>query len=139
MLGYYNLNDNFFNNFTNRVRDLFEYDINLENNSRPLTNVFDNGEALIVKMELPGVVDEEMDVSVLQNTLTIKVKKEKPVPEGYKVHRKERSDYNFTWKYKLPYKVDTTKVDAKLENGVFTLTMEKHAEEKPRTIKINVN
>jgi HSP20 family protein len=139
MLGHYNLNDQFLNNFRNRVRDLFEDEENHENNSHPLTNVFDNGEALIVKMELPAVLEEEMDISLLQNILTIEVNKEKPVPEGYKVHRKERTGFNFKWRYKLPYKIDNTKVNAKLENGVLTLTMEKHAEEKPRTIKINVN
>jgi HSP20 family protein len=92
---------------------------------------------VIVKAPLPGVKPEDVDISVVGDTLTIKgeTKEEREVKEE-NIIRRERRFGAFSRSLSLPTPVDTSKASATFENGVLTLTMPVAEEAKPKQIKI---
>ncbi len=93
--------------------------------------------ALIVKAPMPGVKPEDIDISIVGDTLTIKgeTKEEKEVKEE-NVIRRERRLGSFSRSVSLPTPVDTSKANASFENGVLTLTLPVAEEAKPKAIKV---
>ena len=57
---------------------------------QPAVNLWDQGEELLLEMELPGVKAEQIDVSVAGDELTIKVERPEVTDEGVTYHRRER-------------------------------------------------
>jgi HSP20 family protein len=106
----------------------------------PPVDIYENGDNLVLKAELPGVKPEEVEVRVEDNTLYLKGERkfEKEVKEQ-NYHRIERAYGTFTRSFSLPNSVDSEKVAADYKDGVLTLTMPKREESKPKTIKINVS
>jgi HSP20 family protein len=100
--------------------------------------LFDRGESLMLRAELPGVSDKDLDIAVQQNTLSLKAQRKLEKPEGYAVHRNERSNFQFARSFRLPSKVIAEKAVATLKDGILTLTLPKAPEMQPRRIKVNV-
>jgi len=102
-------------------------------------DIYENGDNLVLKAELPGLSPEDVEISVVDNTLYLKGERkfEKEVKEQ-SYHRVERSYGAFTRTFSLPNSIDADKVAANYKDGVLTLTMPKKEEAKPKTIKINV-
>jgi len=92
---------------------------------------------LVVKAAIPGVKPEDIDVSVVGDTLTIKgeMKEEKELKEE-NVIRRERRFGSFSRVVSLPQPVDSNKATATFENGVLTLTLPVAEEAKPKAIKV---
>jgi len=105
----------------------------------PPVDIYETGDNLTLKAELPGIDPKDVEVRVEDNTLYLKGerKMEKEVKEQ-NYHRVERSYGAFTRTFSLPTSVDADKVSAEYKEGVLTLTMPKKEEAKPKTIKINV-
>ncbi len=93
--------------------------------------------ALVVKAALPGVKAEDIDITVVGDTLTIKgeTKEEKEVKEE-NVIRRERRFGSFSRSVSLPNPVDTSKANATFEDGVLTLTLPVAEEARPKAIKV---
>ncbi|MCA9597788.1 MAG: Hsp20/alpha crystallin family protein [Myxococcales bacterium] len=106
--------------------------------SFPRTNVYDTGAAFVLEAELPGVKQDDLKITLLQDVVTIAGERRTNAPEGYGVQRQERAPFRFNRSYSLPAKVDPEKVGAKLNDGVLTLTLEKAPEVKPRQISVKV-
>jgi len=106
----------------------------------PPVDIYENGDNLVLKAELPGFNPDDVEIRVEDNTLYLKGERkfEKDVKEQ-NYHRVERSYGTFTRTFSLPNSVDADKVTANYKDGVLTLTMPKREEAKPKTIKINVN
>jgi HSP20 family protein len=106
----------------------------------PPVDIYENGDSLVLKAELPGINPDDVEIRVEDNTLYLKGERkfEKEVKEQ-NYHRVERSYGNFTRTFSLPNSVDPDKVAANFQDGVLTLTMPKREEAKPKTIKINVS
>ena len=104
--------------------------------SGPRANLYESRDKLVLQMEVPGLSEEDLDISLVKNVLTISGERKDDTPEGYSVHRKERAAYKFTRSFELPYRVDPSKIEAVLENGVLTLEMPRHPEEQARVIKV---
>ena len=100
-------------------------------------DVFETGDALVVKGALPGVRPEEVDISVTGDVLTIKgeTKSEEETKDG-NYHRRELRYGSFARSIALPTRVDHDKAEAKFENGILTITLPKAEEVKPKSIKI---
>jgi HSP20 family protein len=96
----------------------------------------DAGDEVVVMAELPGFKADDVKVSIEQSLLTIRGERGDEVPQGYKVHRKERSAVRFTRTVALPARVEADNVQASLKNGVLELRLPKAADERPRTITI---
>jgi len=106
----------------------------------PPVDIYENGDSLVLKAELPGINPDEVEIRVEDNTLYLKGERkfEKEVKEQ-NYHRVERSYGTFTRTFSLPNSIDADKVTANYQDGVLTLTMPKKEEAKPKTIKINVS
>ncbi len=100
-------------------------------------DIYETKDDVVVKASLPGVKPEDVEVSVVGDTLTIKgeVKEEKDIKEENYI-RKERRYGSFCRSFTLPVSVNADKATAEFENGVLTLTLPKAEEVKPKTIAI---
>lgn len=103
---------------------------------RPRVELDDAGNQLVIRAELPGMNEKDVQLSADGQTVTIRGQRKASVPEGYSVHRKERVDYTFERSYQLPCKVDPDKIEAKMRHGVLTLTLPKVPESQPKQITI---
>ncbi len=104
----------------------------------PAVEVFEKEDKYVVKAELPGVKEEDMDVSVEGETLTIKGEKksESEVKED-DYYRCERSYGSFYRSIALPATVDAKKIEASFEDGVLEVILPKAAEVKPKKITVS--
>jgi HSP20 family protein len=105
--------------------------------SGPRTNLYDVGDHLEMKVEVPGTAKDDLSIKVQGNYLEISGSRKSDAPEGYSSHRVERGSTGFTRSFTLPSDVDTGKVEAQLANGVLTLTLPKLEAAKPKQITIN--
>jgi HSP20 family protein len=105
----------------------------------PATNVYESKEAFIVKAEVPGLTEKDVSVSVEDDALVVRGERKSAVPEGYKVHLRERASVAFTRKLPLPARVDANSVTAKLNDGVLTITLPKAKEALPRQIAVKAS
>jgi HSP20 family protein len=97
------------------------------------------GHDLVIKVELPDVNREDVQVTVENNTITIKGNKNFPgdVKEE-QFRRVERRYGSFVRSFTLPNTVDASKVSAEYKNGVLTVKLPYREEAKPRTINVEV-
>ena len=102
----------------------------------PPVDIYETGEGLVVKADLPGVAKENLDIRVENNTLTIRGKAGHIAP-GDPIYR-EYELVNFFRQFELNEKVDQSKISAELRQGVLTLNLPKAEEAKPRTIDVKV-
>jgi HSP20 family protein len=102
----------------------------------PVTNVFETKEAFVVRADVPGMAEGDVSVSVEEDALVIRGERKAEVPEGYRVHLRERSSVAFTRKVPLPAHVDADGVTATLSEGVLTVKLPKAREALPRQIAV---
>jgi HSP20 family protein len=105
--------------------------------SVPTMDLYQTEDSIVVKMGLPGVKPEDIQVSVTNGVLTIRgeVKEEKEEKEKT-YHLRERRYGSFSRSVSLPNDVSADKADADFENGVLTLTLPKAEEAKAKTITV---
>jgi HSP20 family protein len=103
----------------------------------PALDVFEKGNRFIVKAEIPGMKEEDINVSIEGDTLNIKGEKktESEVKEE-DYFRSERSYGSFFRSIILPTNVDSGKIEAEYDNGVLEICFPKKAEAKPKQITI---
>jgi HSP20 family protein len=106
----------------------------------PPVDIFETGESIVIKAELPGISKEDITLEVKDNTLLIKGEKkfEKEVKEE-NYHRVERSYGAFQRSFSLPSTVQQDKVKAKVRDGILEVTLPKAEEAKPKQIKVDVS
>ena len=105
----------------------------------PRVDVSETGKEIKVSVELPGMDEKDIDVSLTRDTLTIKgEKKEEKEEKGEGYYRAERSYGSFTRSIPLPVEVDTDKVQAAFKKGVLDITLPKSAKAIQETKKIPV-
>ena len=105
----------------------------------PLTNVFETKEAFLVKAEVPGLAEGDVSVTVEEDSLVVRGERKIAVPEGYRVHLRERAPGAFTRKLPLPGRIDADGVSASLSEGVLTVTLPKAKEALPRQISVKTS
>ncbi|MAG14654.1 MAG: molecular chaperone Hsp20 [Dehalococcoidales bacterium] len=110
----------------------------LEMGWAPAVEVFEKEGKFVVKAELPGIKEEDMDISVVDNTLTIKGEKktESEVKEE-DYYCCECSYGSFSRSIALPSNVDAKKIAASYEDGVLGISLPKASEVKPKKISIS--
>lgn len=102
-------------------------------------DVVEDDDNVVVKASVPGFKPEEIDISVVEDTLTIKgeSKTEKKEEKEHYLMR-ERRFGTIQRTLRLPVPVQADKAKAEFENGVLVLTLPKAEEVKPKQIKISV-
>ena len=106
----------------------------------PAVDIYSNGQhELVLKAELPEMKEEEFEVTVEDNTLTLRGEKkfDTEVTEEH-FHRIERRYGSFARSFALPPTIDAGKVSAEYKAGVLTVRMPLREEDKPRQIKVAV-
>ena len=106
----------------------------------PAVDIYSNGEhELVLKAELPDMKEEEIDLTVEDNTLTLRGERkfDAEVTEE-QFHRIERSYGSFARTFALPPTVDAGKVSAHYKAGVLTVRLPLREEAKPKQIKVQV-
>jgi HSP20 family protein len=125
--------DNFFRGF-----NVEPFDSRLGGFS-PRIDVTEDGKKIKISAELPGMDEKDIDLSMQNDTLTIKgEKREEKEDKGKDYYRMERSYGSFIRTIPLPVEVDTDKVEAKFKKGVLSITLPKTAEAVAETKKISV-
>lgn len=105
--------------------------------SYPAINIWANEEGLLVHAEMPGVQVDDIDVSVDGKTLTISgARKSDDLPEGARLHRKERRFGDFSRTIQLPLAVNSEQVKASFKDGVLSIILPGAESEKPKKITI---
>ena len=102
----------------------------------PRIGLFDSKEQLVLRAEVPGMAEGDLEITVDEATLSLRGTRRVQLPEGYSVHRQERAEATFARSFALPCKVDADKSQAALKNGVLTLVLPKAPEVKPRQISV---
>jgi HSP20 family protein len=104
----------------------------------PPCDIIETADAIVLRAELPGVCEEEIEIHVEGGLLTLRGEKhfEKESEQSY--HRIERAYGSFMRTFTLPRSVDAEGISALYDRGVLTLTMPKRSETKPRQIRIEV-
>ncbi|MBU2511274.1 Hsp20/alpha crystallin family protein [bacterium] len=103
----------------------------------PSTNLFQEGDNIILMAEVPGVKKDEIEVQIKDNLITISGERKNNYPEKASVHRLERHAYKFNRTMKLPVTVDINQVKADYENGILRVVMPRAESDKPKMIDIN--
>lgn len=103
----------------------------------PPVDVYEDEHNLVLKLEIPGVNEEDLKVSLENSSLTVsgerKFEKEEK-EENF--HRIERRFGSFTRTFRLPSTVDPEKVEAGYDKGILKIMLAKRAEAKPKQIKV---
>jgi HSP20 family protein len=100
-------------------------------------DVYHTDKELVVRVSLPGVKPEEVDISISGDCLTIKgeTKDEEKIEREDYLHQEHRYG-TFSRSVALPSGLRTDKAEASFENGILTLTIPKSEEVKPQQIKV---
>jgi HSP20 family protein len=104
----------------------------------PAFEVKETNEAFVLKADVPGVAEAELDIAVHNNVLTIsgtRRAEERKEAESFALY--ERQYGSFSRSFSLPDTANPERIEAKLEGGVLTLTIAKKAEAKPRKIEVH--
>jgi HSP20 family protein len=103
----------------------------------PAVNIWSNNDQMILTAELPGVETEDIDISVQDDTLTLRgSRRPDELKEGETYHRQERGSGNFVRTLQLPYEVDVQKVQARLEKGILRIELSRSEQQKPKKIEV---
>lgn len=105
----------------------------------PPVDIYEDDQKLVLKLEVPGVKEDELDIQVEGRTLTVRGERKFSSEEKQEnFHRVEHRYGTFARNFTLPSTVDAESVKATYDAGVLELNLTKKAEAKPRQIKIGV-
>lgn len=102
----------------------------------PAINLWEDGEMLYLEAEMPGVNQNDLDISAAGNELTLRGQRSTAKDENRAYHRQERGFGEFTRVVTLPVEVDPERIEATLKDGVLTLRLPKAAASKARKIQV---
>jgi len=106
----------------------------------PALDLYEDKDNLLVKVELPGMKREDIDVSLHEGSLSISgERKGEEKHQDADVYRAERFFGRFQRAVTLPTPVAAEKVKAQYKDGILTITLPKTEEAKPKHIDVNVN
>lgn len=103
----------------------------------PAMNIWANDETVILTAELPGLTPENIDISVVGESVTLSgERKPEMLSENDRYHRRERGFGKFKRTIQLPFPVDATKVEALFDKGVLQVSLPRAEADKPRKITV---
>jgi HSP20 family protein len=121
------------------ARELLSWDPFVQRPSTfvPTFEVKETAEAFVVRADLPGVKESDLDISLHNGVLSITgTRQAEDRTEGESYYLYERQYGSFSRSFSLPEAADGERVDANLDAGVLTLTIGKKVEAKPRKIAL---
>ena len=103
----------------------------------PAFEVKETNDSFVLRADVPGVAEKDLDIAVHNGVLTVsgsRQAEERKEGESFAIY--ERQYGSFSRSFALPDMADGDRIEAKLENGVLSLSIAKKAEAKPRKISI---
>ena len=106
----------------------------------PTVDISETENDFEIRAELPGVSENDVNISVTDNRLTVKgEKRQEAETEGKNYHRVERRYGNFQRSFTLPRNIETSDIKARYTDGVLTLTIPKAEAAKPTEIPVTTS
>lgn len=102
----------------------------------PALSVTDEGDRFTVRGDLPGVTEGELEVTCHESTVTVRARREVPVPEGWSSRRRERASFALDRSFRLPVAIDAERAAATLRDGTLELVLPKAAQAQPRRLTV---
>jgi HSP20 family protein len=100
-------------------------------------NLFETADNFMVQMPMPGVKPEDVEITVQQNTVSLKWETKQSIPEGATTHWQGFQAGQYQQSFTLPAPVNADRAEASYTDGILTLTLPKAEHAKARTVKIN--
>jgi len=91
----------------------------------PPVDIFENNEEYLLYAEIPGASENDVDVTIEKNVLTITAKVNVDVPEGYRLFYSEYGIGDYKRSFELGNEVDQDKIEATVKNGILKLRLPK--------------
>lgn len=130
---YYPAYSKFFDNFFENDLDLFSPKAK---NSLPAVNVVESKEEFVIEVAAPGLKKKDFNVKLDNDVITIETKsEEKEVKEEMNFTRREFNYSSFSRSFTLPDSIDSSKIDAKYEDGVLKVMLPKKEEAKVKALR----
>jgi HSP20 family protein len=105
----------------------------------PAVDVYEDAQNVVLKIEVPGIEEKDIDVRIENNTLTVQGERKFEKEEKEENFRRVESRYgSFTRTFTLPNTVDSDQVEANYDKGVLRIQLAKKSEAKPKQIRVNV-
>ena len=102
----------------------------------PETNTYENNDEYILVSKVPGIEKENIEITLKDNSLSIKGKRTKESDEALKKHLEERFSGEFERNIMLNNKIDIDNIKAEATDGLLIIKLPKSAEMKPKKIAI---
>ncbi|HEX9145679.1 MAG TPA: Hsp20/alpha crystallin family protein [Candidatus Binatia bacterium] len=106
----------------------------------PMVNLLEDKDHLYIEALTPGVEPQSLNLSVMQNRLTLSGEKSRTPgeikPEAF--HRNERASGKFVRTIDLPVEVDEARIQAEYKNGLLMITLPKAEKARPKQINVRV-
>jgi len=102
----------------------------------PAIDIFETNDSIVLLVNIPGVPEENVDIILEKNQLTIRGNVEYEAPQGYKAVYGEYDVGDYKRTFSLSDEVDHDEIEATLKHGVLRLVLAKAAAVKPRQIVV---
>jgi HSP20 family protein len=106
------------------------------NRWQPAVDIIETAQHYEIQLDLPGVKADQVQVELEDNTLKISGEKVRPQNENETYRYKERVTGTFARQFRLPEDANLNAINARFDNGVLSLTIQKQEQAKPRKIEI---
>jgi HSP20 family protein len=104
----------------------------------PLVDIFETSESIVIRVEVPGIEQQALDVEIKENSLIVQGERKFEEAEGRNYHRVERPYGTFRRVFSLPMPVRQDQIHAVLRNGVLEITLLKEEKAKPKRVQVEV-
>ena len=105
----------------------------------PQVDVYEDEHKVVLKLEIPGMKQDDFDIRVENNTLTVRGERKFEKEEKKEnFHRIEHRYGSFYRAFTVPTTMNTENVKASYDAGILKIELEKRAEAKPKQIKVSV-
>jgi HSP20 family protein len=102
----------------------------------PAASVVEENDGYTLRVDMPSVTKEGLEISMEDNELTIIGRRSLPTIEGTLIHHEVRRE-NFRRVFELDPSIDANKISARMDQGILTLTLPKAEHVKPRKISVS--
>lgn len=103
----------------------------------PAINFWTGSDSIVMTAELPGMSQDDIDLTVQDTMVTLRGEfTDHEEGDNITWHRRERPKGKFSRSIELPFRVDPDHIEARFENGVLTMEMQRPEDEKPKRIEI---
>lgn len=104
----------------------------------PRADIFETEDAYLIKLDMPGVDENKIDITLEKNTLTINGYSNVERPQGYSLAAAEYRIGDYERSFRLTDKINQEDIEAVYEDGVLKLNLPKAEEAKARKIQVKV-